>query len=161
MKFEAAMEAAIGELAPEGLYEIQNQTNQLLYSTKFIPMKKLTYAIGLISSMMMGTGWIMNMLHMPGAGSLANVGIGTFGLIGFVVFFIPMFVISKFKGSPPMPQYEKIKIILGMLSGIITSTGLLFKILHMPGANLLLLTGTILFVLDSFQCYSSECIRNP
>ena len=117
---ETALKNAISDLAPDGLQEIQNETMILLITSKFIPMKKLTYIVGLFSSVMMAIGWTMNILHFPGAGSLATVGVGTLGFMTFVVFFLPLLGITQLRKSVTILPRDRARIISGLLSGYVS-----------------------------------------
>jgi hypothetical protein len=139
--FEAALPEAFNELAPDGLDEIQRETVFLLNSTKIILMKKVMYSIGLISTMAMSLGWLFRILHWPGGFELVN-----YGFLVFSLLFVPMLAINQFKVSINKALSEKLRIILGLLSGFITCIAVLFKIFHYPGADFLLLTGALIFI---------------
>jgi len=143
--FAEALSNAVTELAPRGLHGIQHETF-LLLNPKMIPMKKLTYTIGLVSSMMMALGWLMSILHLPGSGNLATVGVGSIGFAMFILLFLPLFAFSKFKAGNQLLPYEKNRIRAGLLSGFITLAGVLFKVLHLPGASELIFIGVVLFI---------------
>ena len=145
VEFETALEEALKEVAPEGLNEIQFQTTILLNFNLIIRMKKLTYAVGLVSSMMMCIGATMNILHLPGAGNLAVVGVGTIGFVAFALLYLPLLALTNFKGAMKrQPWFEKAKLIVGCLSGIMLGTAVAFKVLHLPGADQFMLTGAAL-----------------
>jgi len=139
--FEVALPEAFNELAPDGLDEIQRETVFLLNSTKIILMKKVMYSIGLISTMAMSLGWLFRILHWPGGFELVN-----YGFLAFSLLFVPMLAINQFKVSINKALSEKLRIILGLVSGIITCVAVLFKVLHYPGADSLLLTGAMIFI---------------
>ena len=139
--FDAAVQEALHDLAPEGLDEIQHETMFLLNSTKIILMKKVTYAIGLLASMSFVLGWAFGILHYPGSRELS---IG--GFLAFVFLFIPLLVIDRFKHKIRWTLTEKLRLIVGGISGIMLTVALGFKILHLPGADELLLMGSLLFV---------------
>lgn len=138
--FNWALQEAMHELAPEGLAEIQRQTVFLLNSTKIIRMKKLLYSIGLISVMAFVMGWLFGMLHLPGARELS---IG--GFLGFMFLYLPLLVIDRYKTNIRWILSEKLKFILGSVSGLVMTIAIAFKILHLPGADQLLILGTLLF----------------
>jgi hypothetical protein len=138
LDFDNSFRTAIDELAPKGLSDIEEQT-VLMLNHKLIPMKKLTYVIGLVACMMIVMGWLLSVLHWS-----AGFMLGTAGVMSFVFLFLPMLAISKFKSAAAMPQYEKTSIILAICSGVILSGGLTLKILHLPGANIMILVGSVL-----------------
>lgn len=154
--FENALAEALKELAPYGLNKIQIETNLILFSPNIDLMKKLTYSVGLVSSMMMAFGWVMNILHWPGSGSLSTLGLGTYGFMSFVILFLPMLAIGRFRESSTLPGFEKTRIVSGLLSGFITVAAVIFKIFHMNGAHLLMIVGAFIFIFCflPFQFYA-------
>lgn len=138
--FEAALPEAIHELAPHGLDEIQRQTLYLLNPAKVIVMKKIMYVIGLATATSLSLGWLFVTLRWPGGRELFN-----YGFLGFLLLFIPMVAIEHYKISFRKALSEKLKIILGSVSGFIVGLSLVFKVLHLQGADILLIVGVLLF----------------
>lgn len=138
--FDQSLREATHELAPEGLIEIQRETVFLLNSTKIIRMKKLTYSIGLLSVMSFVLGWAFGMLHWLGARELS---IG--GFLGFIFLYVPLLAFDRYKTNIRWMLTDKLKFILGSISGLAMATAIAFKILHLPGADQLLILGTGLF----------------
>lgn len=139
--FDQAIQEASHELAPGGLIEIQRETVFLLNSTKIIRMKKITYSIGLLSAMTFVLGWCFGMLHWLGARELSIA-----GFLGFIFIYVPLLAVDRYKSNIRWLLSDKLKFILGAISGLILAFAIAFKILHLPGADQLLLSGTGLFV---------------
>lgn len=135
-----ALQEAVYELAPKGLLEIQRETIFLLNSTKIIRMKKLTYSIGLLSVMSFVLGWACGMLHWAGARELSIA-----GFLGFIFLYVPLLAFDRYKTNIRWLLSDKLKFILGSISGLVMATAIAFKILHLPGADQLLILGTVLF----------------
>ncbi len=104
-------------------------------------MKKIMYSIGLISSMSISLGWLFRIMHWPGGFQLIN-----YGFLVFALVFVPMFAFHQFKISINKPVSEKLRIILGVSSGLVTCMAVFFKIMHYPGPDNLLLAGGVLFI---------------
>jgi hypothetical protein len=145
--FDLALKTAVSQLSPGGLFELQQETISLMNSNKLLPMKKITYLTGAVTSMAMAAGWCMSILHLPGAGSFTSTGLASYGFAAFVLLFLPMVVVTRFKSAEGLRSDEKFRLITGLLSGFITVGGMSFKIMHMPGANLMLVIGVAIFVL--------------
>jgi hypothetical protein len=139
-EFEASLQEAIHELAPSGFEKIEDQTLFLLHSTKIIYMKKVMYIVGLVSAISMSMGLVMKYLHWAGAQELTIS-----GFLGFVLVFIPLATIDRFKGQMQIAFSERLRIIMGIVSIALMSLGVLLKIFHMDGANLSVLAGAIFF----------------
>jgi hypothetical protein len=94
-------------------------------------MKQKIYLLGLITVMVILLGTIFKINHWPGAGVLLTVGLVTFDLV-----FIPLALINSFKGDGNK-NYRLLYIITG-ITCLIVFTGMLFKIMHWPGAGIML-----------------------
>jgi len=140
--FEVSLGEALTELAPNGLDEIQRETVYLLNSSKIFFMKKLIYLIGLITAIAMSLGGTFRILRWPGADELL-----VYGFLGFAFLFTPMLAVSYFKENLRKALSEKIRIVLGILSGVTVGLAIVFKFLHLQGADFLLLGGALLFSL--------------
>jgi len=138
--FKTALKIALTELAPDGLAEIQNETIFLLNSNKIMIMKKFMYVTGLLSSITVALGFTLNLLRLPGAQEILTIGLLVFGLI-----FIPLFAFDQFKIDVKRERSEKYKLIFGSLSALVLSIAVSFKLLHLLGANELLVLGILLF----------------
>ncbi|MFT4524765.1 MAG: hypothetical protein ACI85F_000913 [Bacteroidia bacterium] len=130
--FEAAFQHTIALFGPGGLKQVQTQTFELLTEMN-ATMKKLTFGFGLTSTFLLLAGTIFKLMHWPGASPMAVLG------VAFLVFgYLPIILSHKLKESE---KGERLMHILGFLGLSITSVGVLFKIMHWPGAGALLLTG--------------------
>lgn len=139
-EFETSVKEALHELAPEGLDAIQRETIFLLNSTKIIYMKKIMYSVGLVTAISMTMGVTFRILHMPGAEELFN-----YGFFGFLLIFMPMIAIDRYKHNLTKTLSERLRIGLGFFSAIVIGSSVLFKILHLQGADTLLLVGIGIF----------------
>ncbi|MBL7866076.1 MAG: hypothetical protein JNK10_14440 [Cyclobacteriaceae bacterium] len=140
--FDNALHEAVGELAPEGLHEIEFETVFLLNSNKIIVMKKLMYTIGALSSMAFVTGWIFGILHLPAAFELS-----AYGFLGFALGYMPLYAIDYYKTDIQRALSEKWRFGFGILSAALMGAATIFKINHWPGASLLLVSATAVFTL--------------
>ena len=138
--FEYLLNEAVTTLAPNGLIEIENKTKFLLNSKRILVMKKLMYLLGFISSVALTGGAAFKLLHFPGANQLFMVSYLTL-FLGF----LPLLAFDHFKASVAKALPERLKITLGITSSIILGLAGIFKIMHLQGAHLLLMFGTIVF----------------
>ena len=139
--FDESLELALQELAPKGLKEIQRETNILLLTKTEINMKRITYFTGLITAMTMSLGWLLKILKFGGIGNM----LFAFGALGFVVLFLPMLAYSYFKSKDDKKWPEKLKMATGLMSVVLTGLALLARIMHLPGADEVLMAGGIVF----------------
>jgi len=146
--FEDLLDKAIIDLAPNGLIEIQHTTFFLLNSKRIIFMKKLMYLIGFIGSITLTAGVTFKLLRMTFGTELFTVGFLTLLLV-----FIPLIAIDRYKVSLSKSISVKLKIILGVIAAIITGLSGLFKLMHLQGADLLLILGAFIFGLGFLPFY--------
>jgi len=139
--FEIALQEAFHEVAPNGLDEIQRKTFYLLNSPKIIFMKKVMYLTGLICAITISVGWLFATLRWPGAREIFNM-----GFLGFLWVFVPMLVVDRYRVRIRKPVSEKIKIVLGAVSGFTVGLSLVFKLLHLQGADIVLIVGMLMFI---------------
>jgi len=134
--FEAAFDQTLKLFGPGGLKQVQQQTFELLTEMN-TTMKKVTFSFGLTSTILLLAGTIFKLLHLPGAGIMVTLGAGLMSLI-----YLPLILVHKLKESP---ANERLMHISGFLGLCLTVIGSLFKIMHWPGARVILISG--LFVL--------------
>ncbi|MCA1757040.1 MAG: hypothetical protein LC649_06245 [Bacteroidales bacterium] len=97
-------------------------------------MKQKIYISGIIFLIITVTGTLFKMLHLPGAGILL-----TLGFAGLLLIFFPAALVNSYRGKGDKalkPLY-----IVTYLTLLVIFTGMLFKIMHWPGAGKMLLAG--------------------
>lgn len=138
--FEEILQQASTDLAPDGLADIQHQTIFLLNAQKIILMKKLIYSIGFLGSITLTAGVTFTLLTMPYGSELFSAGFLTLFLV-----FVPLLAIDRYKVALSKALSVRLKIILGAGSAIIIGLSGLFKLLHLQGAEVLLMLGACVF----------------
>ncbi len=136
------------------LCEIEEETKNLLQFKHYYAMKKTMMVSGVISVSMLSLGLILKFLHMPGASILLVSGIF---LMSFL--FLPLMMILRLKEKAETT--DKLLVILGVISAITMSLGVLFKIMYWPMANMLAMISllNLLFIFLPFYFYSG--MRKP
>lgn len=140
MSFEQRLHKVAEELAPDGLMTIERQTVFLLNAKRIILMKKLMYLTGFLGAVALTAGVTFKLLRMPWGNELFMAGFLTLLLI-----FIPLVTFDRFKVAISKALSEKLKIILGGTAAVITGLAGLFKLLHLQGAEVLLMLGAFIF----------------
>ncbi|MCD6018024.1 MAG: hypothetical protein K0S53_1145 [Bacteroidetes bacterium] len=128
--FESFYQKTIKTFYKDVLWEIEEETLLLLTYKNYYTMKKIMIFSGIFSAAAMIFGIFFKFMHWPGAGVFIILGIGTSSLV-----FLPLLFLLKVKDS----QQAKDKIILGfgILSGILLSLSILFKVMHWPYSMIL------------------------
>jgi len=101
-------------------------------------MKIFTHVIGLLCSIALSIGLTFKILHWPGADELV-----VYGFVSFTLVYLPVQVFIKW--SAHTVTLEKLISLIGLASGGIAGLSVLFKILHLQGADVLLLAGAMIF----------------
>ncbi len=138
--FDQLLQAAVLDLAPHGLKDIQTQTVFLLNSKRIIVMKKLMYLVGFLGAITLTAGVTLKLLNIPWGYELFSVGFLTL-LLGF----IPLLALDRYKVAISKALTERLKIILGAAAAVMVGLSGVFKILHLQGAEALLMLGAIVF----------------
>ncbi|MDY0100012.1 MAG: hypothetical protein RBR81_12505 [Bacteroidales bacterium] len=94
-------------------------------------MKQKIYILGLITLLVVLTGLILKVNHWPAAGIMISA-----GMIIFVLVFLPLAMLNHYKAEGSrinLPLY-----IVTYITVLLVFTSMLFKIMHWPGAGILL-----------------------
>jgi hypothetical protein len=140
--FEKSFDEAIRELAPTGLYKIEQETQFLLQPNKVI-MKKVLYFIGLASTISMTMGLMFRIMHMPGSDQLIN-----YGFFAFAFLFLPVIFGRQLRNAAKLSTPEKFKAVLGIVSAV----GLLLSIIAKMQVEIDLATN-LLFITTIIFCF--------
>lgn len=153
-EFEQALADALKELAPSGLYGIEQETKFLLQPNKVI-MKKVLYFIGLASTISMTMGLMFKIMHMPGADQLIN-----YGFMAFMFVFLPVIFAAKLNKAPQLSLAEKSKAIIGIISAVGMLLAIITKIrMQIDLATIFLFCTTIIFCFGFLPLHFYEMYR--
>jgi hypothetical protein len=94
-------------------------------------MKQKIYILGVVTTLIVFSGIIFKIEHWPAAGILLTIGLVTLALV-----FLPLAVISHYKGEGN--RQNLLLHIVTWLTCFVVFTGMLFKILHWPFAATIL-----------------------
>jgi hypothetical protein len=113
------------------------------------------YLIGFLGSVAFALGVTFKLLHLPGANQLYIV-----GFLVVLLVFIPLYAIEKYKSDFSNALSERWKIILGGAASVIAGISGIFKLLHLQGADLLLLLGTFVFIVGFLPLFFYSLYKN-
>jgi hypothetical protein len=107
---------------------------------------------GLLSFLPLTVGVLFKVQHWPGAGLFLTTGIGA-----TVALFLPTLLYVKIKDS----QRKDLNpvLVVGIAAGMVHILGLLFKIMHWPGASLMLFMGPMVFVFVFLPWYYNKVYK--
>jgi len=138
--FDSAVDEAIVDLAPNGLKDLEIQTRYLLNSKRIVIMKKLMYSAGFIGAVLISIGSLFKIMHWPSANIMVIS-----GMIAFLLLFVPLFALDRYKVQASKAMSGKIKILVGSISAFLIGLSVVFKMMHWMGASVLLVLGVGLF----------------
>ena len=110
--------------------------------------------IGAISASVINLGITFKFMHWPGAGVMIVLGLTTFALI-----FMPMLLRKKLKGEAS--ERKTIMNTMGASGLTLFALGILFKIQHWPGAEIMLGISVFLLFFGYFLMYMTDRSIEP
>lgn len=152
--FETVYQQTLLLFGEKGLKEIQDETNRLLTFKHYYFMNATMKISGYLSSCMILFGSLFKIQHWPGANVLILVGV-----FFLAVLFLPLLFILKFKSTDENNRSIVLSII-GFVSAILICVGILFRILHWPGARMMTITGCSLLLLGYLPIYILSIYKN-
>jgi len=141
LEFLRAYEEVRQRLENNRIQEIQEET-LLLINQKYRMMKKFMYILGTIAPSLLIIGAIFKLQHWPGASVL--IVLGSFLLAAV---YLPVFAMVSMRDTRKREKkVNKTLYVAGVITGFIFMTGILFKIMHWPGAGVALTFSVLLTV---------------
>ncbi|MBL7896791.1 MAG: hypothetical protein JNK50_15945 [Bacteroidia bacterium] len=152
--FEDFYKQTIPKFCKSELWEIEEETINLLIFKHYYTMKKIMIFSGLFGAFATLLGASFKVMHWPGANILMLLGIASMSLV-----FLPFMFTLKIKEK----QNTKDKLILATGSIAATMVGItsLFKIMHWPYASILLSVTLSIVLLVFLPLYFISGIKNP
>lgn len=152
--FEDFYQNTIKTFYKKELWELEEETISLIIFKNYYTMKKIMLFSGITSAFLVAVGILFKFMHWPGAGISLVLGISLSSLL-----FLPLMFVLRVKEK----QSSRDKLItgLGALAGSALSMGILFKIMHWPGANMLGMGAMLLMAFVFLPIYFFTGIRNP
>lgn len=150
---EAAYRHACHIICPNGPKEIEEELFFLLTYNKLTNMKRILFSTGFLSTFLLSFGFLFKLMHWP----FANI-ILTCGYFMLLVTLVALALNTRYTLralSTPM----RIRIITGLFCGLLLAVGSLFKILHYPGASIMLVTGLALLNLVFLPMFFYQLYR--
>jgi hypothetical protein len=152
--FENFYKKTIASFYKDALWEIEEETINLLIYKNYYTMKKTMIISGIFSAVSLSTGIIFKFLYWPGAAAFIVLGILAASLI-----FLPLMFTIKAKEKQTVK--DKFIIITGAFVSILTSLSILFKIMHWPYANIMGICSILIMIFIFLPIYFFTGIRNP
>ncbi len=151
MTFNEAYRKVRSDMGRKRIRQIQDETLTLI-SKKYRRMKRMMYGLGVAAPILVIIAALFKVYHWPGGGVMNTLALFITGMV-----FLPLFVMVRIRDTRRMDEPVPLGLYLtGMITGMITILGTLFKIQHWPGASILItlgLAGLALGFLPAFARY--------
>jgi hypothetical protein len=155
IEFLKAYEEVKSRLDNNRIQEIQEET-LILINQKYRMMKKFMYILGTIAPSLLIVGAFCKLQHWPGASVLITLGTFLLAAVYLPVFAMVSIRDTRKKGKKVhLPLY-----IAGVVTGFIFLTGILFKIMHWPGAGVALMVSVIIMVVVFIPILVTQALRD-
>ncbi len=141
IEFLKAFEEVRKQLENDRIQKIQEET-LILINQKYRMMKKFMYILGTLAPSLLIVGAIFKMMHWFGASILITLGTFLLAAVYLPVFAMVSIRDTREKGK----KVNKPLYITGVITGFIFLTGVLFKIMHWPGASIALIVSLLILV---------------
>lgn len=138
MPFEEACSKAYQAVCPNGFREIDEETFFLLTYKKQLSMKRILFLLGFLSTFLLSFGFLFKLMHWPMATGII--------LCGFALLLLTLGVMAVYSVQTLklMQASTQVRMITGLFSGLLLTAGSIFKMLHYPGASIMMVTGLVL-----------------
>jgi len=139
-EFVSFLKKEINAIAPQGIQLLELQINYVSQSKSILIMKKFMYILGLFGTILFASGVLFKIMHWPGANTMLLV-----GQISLFLICVPFFCVSRLK-SQALSPIEKWTARIGLIASITVSISILFKLLHLMGANVVFVLGMAVLI---------------
>jgi Na+/proline symporter len=82
------------------------------------------------------------------------------GFLAFLWVFVPMLAADHYRAKIRKAMSQKLRVIVGTLSGFIVGLSLVFKLLHLQGADIVLLVGMLMFTFGFLPIFFFNLYQN-
>lgn len=149
----AAYRQACSSIMPDGARQIEEETFFLLTYHKQLNMKRVLFSTGFLSTFLLSFGFLFKLMHWPFANAILTCGLTALLItLGALVLHTGYTLRAL---STPM----RVRIITGLFSGLLIVTGSMFKILHYPGASIMIVCGLVLLNLVFLPMFFYQLYR--
>lgn len=151
--FETFYHQTIPRFFKKELKEIEEETTLLLTFKHYYAMKKTMNTVGMIASIGIVLGAIFRFQHWPGANVMLVLGVILFSFV-----FLPIMFTLKLRESKE--KRDKLILFVGCATGVLFIIASMFKLMHWPGANVLLGSAALCLFFIFVPMYLFTGLRN-
>ncbi len=151
--FEEAYNQAYRTVSPNGFSEIEEEVFFFLTFHKQLNMKRILFFCGFATTFLLSFGFLFKLMHWPMAQNILLTGLCA---LLFTLLYLAFYSV---KTVHPLSLPHRLRIFTGLLCGLMMATGSILKILHYPGASLLIVLSVALLNLVFLPLFFYQLYR--
>lgn len=136
--FEVLLQEGLRRLAPNGVHEIEEERFFLFHFNKQLTMKRAIFFSGFATTFLITTGFTFKLMSWIGGSIILFC-----GNLALVITILLIAFRALSQRSKQSTAYN-IRIFAGVLAAFLIGCGSMFKILHMPTANIQFVLGMLI-----------------
>ena len=136
--FETVYNIAFENITPNGMQEIQHELYFIFNFNKQTIMKRIIYLFGFITVFFISTGIMFKTLHWPGGAVLILM------CPFLVIITSAILFLNSLKHWKSHSRLYNTRVVTGFMSALLIANGLIFRLLHLAGGALQVVTGVFL-----------------
>ncbi|MBK6266916.1 hypothetical protein JKA74_17870 [Marivirga sp. S37H4] len=140
--FNESIQKAFKAIAPAGLNEIEEERNLLFKIKPQILMKRIFYIGTFITTFSLSFSLLARHWHWQAGDTVMML----MGFLSLLILIIPTVGIMSYRNRKILNKADFFRILTGFMAGIGISTGMIFKVLHYPMANMLFSYGMLILI---------------
>lgn len=145
--FEEAYDEAYRTVCPNGYGEIEEEVSFLLTFNKRLNMKRILFIGGFMTTFLLSFGFLFKLMQWPMASKILLAGLFSLLLL------LSYLAVYSFKAAASLPGLHRLRIATGLVCGVLIATGSILKILHYPGASIMIVLSMALLNLMFFPLF--------
>jgi hypothetical protein len=137
--FEESLQKAFQSIAPHGIEEIEEELHLLLNFKPQTIMKRLFYVSAFIVTFSLMFSLLSRHWHWDTGANYMQLA----GNLALLFLLLPSVSVMAIRNSKLLSKMDIFRMFTGILAGVALSTGMIFKALHFPYANILISSGML------------------
>lgn len=140
--FDDSLQKAFRSIAPNGIEEIEDELHLLLSFKPQTTMKRIFYVSAFIVTFSLMFSLLSRHWHWSAGANYMQLA----GNLSLLFLLLPSVSVMAIRNSKLFSKMDIFRMLTGILAGVFISTGMIFKALHFPYANILFSTGMLVLM---------------
>lgn len=140
--FEESLQKAFQSIAPNGIEEIEEELHLLLNLNPQTIMKRIFYVSAFIVTFSLMFSLLSRHWHWDTGANYMQLA----GNLALLFLLLPSVSVMAIRNAKLLSKTDIFRMFTGVLAGVAFSTGMIFKALHFPYANILISSGMLILL---------------